>query len=165
MLTSRRVLFCSHGRQVPHMHHSSCPLPSVFLVIFSLIAWFDRMPNDASRTGWPMIMQWIVEALNECTNWELECEPKTLIMAGWMYCWGQQHGIQQWNGHHISRMFVCWSRRGWGWVGGCSYFHCRCSLTETSSRLSRRALIILTYKRWMCLDVCVTCIHSCIGKS
>lgn len=117
MLPYRRVSFCSNGRQIPHMHNSSCPLPSVFLVIFSLIAWFDRMPNDTSRTGWPMIMQWIVEALNECTNWELECEPKTLIMAGWMYRWGQQHGIQQWNGHHISYVCVL-EQEGMGLGGG-----------------------------------------------
>lgn len=104
--------FCSNARQVSHMCLSSCLLPSIFLVIFSLIALFNRRRNDASRTGWPMIMQWIVEALNECTNWELEDEPKTLIMAGWIYRWGQQHGIQQWNGHHISSVFVCW--RGGG---------------------------------------------------
>lgn len=145
------------------MYLSSCPLPSIFLVIFRLIAWFDRRHNDASsRTGWPMMMQWIVEALNECTNWELVCEPKTLIMAGWMYRWGQQHGIQQWNGHHISSVFVCWRRRrrGGGWVRFIVDAHWPRPTAEG-------ALIILVYKQWMCLDVHVTCIHSRshVGKS
>lgn len=103
-----------HTQTCTHVCLLSCPMPSVFLVMFSLIAWFNRRHNDASRPGWPMIMQWIVEDLNQFTNWELECEPKTFIMAGWMYRWGQQHGIQLWNGHHIASVLVCLRRRrGW----------------------------------------------------
>lgn len=134
---------------------SSCPPPSIFLAIFRIIAWFNRRHNDASGTGRPMIMQWIVEALNECTNWELEYEPKTLIMAGWIYRWGQQHGIQQWNGHLISGVFVCWRR------GVRDSFIVNAHWPRPESWLSEGALTSLVHAACSaCFGMCVLHVHA-----
>lgn len=162
---SSSLLTTQKQRIVPtRAPHTSYPRPSIFLLIFSLTARFNRRHNDASRTGWPAITQRVAEGLNERTNWEVECEPKTLIMAGWTYRWGRssmasnnEMGItsaQRWKGKLV----------GWGGrVGGIVDAH----WPRPTAGLLDQARTILVCMPWVCVrSACasVACVHSHVSK-